>query len=58
MWSSSTKGSSDKAIYKKYKSEQNLIRCSDAAAQFIHDQLSGDWNKGGGGLIVQRQLPT
>ena len=41
-----------------FKSERHLIRCSDAAAQFIHDQLSGDWSKGGGGLIVQRQLPT
>ena len=43
---------------RKCRSNSNQIRCSDAAAQFIHDQLSGDWSKGGGGLIVQRQLPT
>ena len=28
------------------------------AAQYIHDNLKLDWNKGGGGLVVRRQLPT
>ena len=45
-------------IVQKPDLSSNQIRCSDAAAQFIHDQLSGDWGKGGGGIIVQRQLPT
>ena len=70
MWSSSIKGSSDKVdrtstrpksmciVVEKPDLNSNPIRCSDAAAQFIHDQLSGDWSKGGGGLVVQRQLPT
>lgn len=33
-------------------------RCTDSAAQFIHDQLGMEWAKGGGGLTVRRQLPT
>jgi len=33
-------------------------KCTDAAAQYIHDQLCLDWGKGGGGLTVRRQLPT
>jgi len=33
-------------------------RCTDSASQYIHDQLCMDWAKGGGGLIVRRQLPT
>lgn len=45
-------------VVEKPDLNSNQIRCSDAAAQFIHDQLSGDWSKGGGGLVVQRQLPT
>jgi len=33
-------------------------RCSDAAAQHVHDRLVEDWGRGGGGLTVRRQLPT
>jgi len=33
-------------------------KCSDEAAQVIHDVLVEDWEKGGGGLQVRRQLPT
>jgi len=41
-----------------YFAIQLHFRCSDQAAQYIHDNLKLDWNKGGGGLVVRRQLPT
>ena len=41
-----------------YYAVQLHYRCQDEAAQFIHDKLRLDWAKGGGGLIVRRQLPT
>ena len=31
---------------------------SDEAAQFIVTKLSQDWERGGGGLVVRRQLPS
>ena len=33
-------------------------RLSDEAAQFICRNLQLDWAKGGGGLIVRKQIPT
>ena len=41
-----------------YYAVQLHWKCEDSAAQFIHDVLKLDWAKGGGGLIVKRQLPT
>jgi len=41
-----------------YYAVQIHWRCEDSAAQFIHDVLKLDWVKGGGGLVVRRQLPT
>ena len=31
---------------------------SDEAAQFIVTKLVQDWDRGGGGLVVRRQLPS
>ena len=31
---------------------------SDEAAQFIVTRLGQDWERGGGGLVVTRQLPS
>ena len=39
-------------------SGQLLLNFFAQAAQYIHDNLKLDWNKGGGGLVVRRQLPT
>jgi len=41
-----------------YYAVQLHWKCQDEAAQFIHDKLKLDWAKGGGGLIVRRQMPT
>ena len=41
-----------------YYAVQIHWKCEDSAAQFIHDVLKLDWVKGGGGLVVKRQLPT
>ena len=50
--------SSSDASLPTYYAVQLHALCSDEAAQVILDKLKLDWNKGGGGLVVRRQLPT
>ena len=50
--------SSSEASLPTYYAVQLHALCSDQAAQVILDKLKLDWNKGGGGLIVRRRLPT
>ena len=50
--------SSSEASLPTYYAVQLHALCSDEAAQVILDKLKLDWSKGGGGLIVRRQLPT
>ena len=48
----------DQDTLSTYYAVQLHKKCSDEAAQFIHDELRQEWQKGGGGLIAKRQLPT